>query len=103
MNLPTFLYQTYFQLSSSSGNGLVEQKFACELLSLQICTSVALSRETRGKWPRNKFFLQIYNPGDVRAAMSVELRMSKCATKMDDSTGLLVKNQTRLTDFRKLN
>ncbi|MEQ2283871.1 hypothetical protein AMECASPLE_015994 [Ameca splendens] len=30
-------------------------------------------------------FRRIYNPGDVRAAMSVELRMSKCATKMDDS------------------
>ncbi|KAK5614302.1 hypothetical protein CRENBAI_004274 [Crenichthys baileyi] len=101
MNLLTFLYQTDFQLSSSSGNGLVEQKFACELLSLQICASVASSRETSGKWSRNKFFRQIYNPGDVTAAISVELRMSKCATKMDDSnTGLLVKNQTRLTDFR---
>ncbi|MEQ2226432.1 hypothetical protein ILYODFUR_027396, partial [Ilyodon furcidens] len=40
---------TDFQLSSSSGNGLVEQKFACELLSLQIRTYVASFRETRWK------------------------------------------------------
>ncbi|KAK5619623.1 hypothetical protein CRENBAI_011090 [Crenichthys baileyi] len=72
----------YFQLSSSSGNGLVEQKFTCELLSLQICTSYALS-ETGGKWQRNFASRPVYTPSNVRAAMSVELRMSKCATKLD--------------------
>ncbi|MEQ2293276.1 hypothetical protein AMECASPLE_031645, partial [Ameca splendens] len=40
MNLLTFLYQTDFQLSSSSRNGHVEEKFACKLLSLQICASI---------------------------------------------------------------
>ncbi|MEQ2240670.1 hypothetical protein ILYODFUR_017542, partial [Ilyodon furcidens] len=32
-NLLTFLYQTEFQLSNSSKNGHVEEKFACKLLS----------------------------------------------------------------------
>ncbi|MEQ2266189.1 hypothetical protein XENORESO_020469 [Xenotaenia resolanae] len=85
MNLPTFLYQTDFQLSSSSGNGLVERKFACKLLSLQICASVASSRETRWKWQRKFIFRGFIIPGDVRAAMSVELHMFNCVTKMDDS------------------
>ncbi|MEQ2293317.1 hypothetical protein AMECASPLE_032097 [Ameca splendens] len=83
INLLIFSYQTDFQLSSSSRNGLVEQKFACELLSLQICASVALSCETGGKWPRNSASEPVYAPSDVRAATSVELRMSKCATKKD--------------------
>ncbi|MEQ2240129.1 hypothetical protein ILYODFUR_011678, partial [Ilyodon furcidens] len=48
--------KTDFQLSNSSGNGLVEQKFACELLSLQICASVASSRETRWKWQQKFIF-----------------------------------------------
>ncbi|MED6255787.1 hypothetical protein ATANTOWER_015061 [Ataeniobius toweri] len=78
-----FWYQTDFQLSSSSGNGLVEQKFACELLSLQICASVTLSCETGWKWHQNFISSGFYTLGDVRAATSVELRMSKCATKMD--------------------
>ncbi|MEQ2242737.1 hypothetical protein ILYODFUR_039072 [Ilyodon furcidens] len=59
------------------------QKFACELLSLQICASVALSFETGGKWPQNSPSQPVYTPSDVRAATSVELCMSKCATKMD--------------------
>ncbi|KAK5612656.1 hypothetical protein CRENBAI_009470 [Crenichthys baileyi] len=75
---------TDFQLSSSSGNGLVEQKFACKLLSLQISAYVALSCETRGKWQRNSPSQPVYTPSDLRAVMSVELRMSKGATKMDD-------------------
>ncbi|MEQ2312782.1 hypothetical protein AMECASPLE_034760 [Ameca splendens] len=80
INLLIFSYQTDFQLSSSSRNGLVEQKFACELLSLQICASDALSCEmatTLSPQP-------VLTLGDVRAATSVELRMSKGATKMDD-------------------
>ncbi|MED6241341.1 hypothetical protein ATANTOWER_010247 [Ataeniobius toweri] len=58
--------------------------------SLQICASVASTRETRWKWQHDFFFLRIYNPGDVRAAMSVELRISNCATKMDDSNTALM-------------
>ncbi|MEQ2312471.1 hypothetical protein AMECASPLE_031368 [Ameca splendens] len=85
MNLLTFLYQTDFQLSSSSGNGLVERKFACELLPLQICASVASSRETRWKWQQKFISREFIIPGDISAAMSVELRMFNCATKMDDS------------------
>ncbi|MEQ2305584.1 hypothetical protein AMECASPLE_039321 [Ameca splendens] len=62
---------------------LVEQKFICELLSLQICASVALSFETGGKWQPNSASQPVYTPSDVSAVKSVELRMSKCATKMD--------------------
>ncbi|MED6262625.1 hypothetical protein ATANTOWER_023017 [Ataeniobius toweri] len=85
-----FSYQTDFQLSCSSGNGLVEQKFACELLSLQTCASDALSCETGGKWPRNSASQPVYAPSDVRAATSVELRVSKCATKMDGPNNALI-------------
>ncbi|MEQ2305529.1 hypothetical protein AMECASPLE_038853, partial [Ameca splendens] len=84
---------TDFQLSSSSGNGLVEQKFACELLSLQICASVALSCETGGKWHRNSASQLVYAPSDVRAATSVELRVSKYAPKMDDPNTHILFNQ----------
>ncbi|MEQ2220490.1 hypothetical protein ILYODFUR_006047 [Ilyodon furcidens] len=80
MNLLTFLYHTNFQLSSSS-NGLVEQKFACKLLSLQICASVRHA----GNGNESLFSAGFIIPGDFRAAMSVELRMSNCAPKMDDS------------------
>ncbi|MED6249424.1 hypothetical protein ATANTOWER_013832 [Ataeniobius toweri] len=38
---------------------------------------------TGGKWPRNSASQPVYTPSDVRAATSVELRASKCATKMD--------------------
>ncbi|KAK5598875.1 hypothetical protein CRENBAI_002780, partial [Crenichthys baileyi] len=40
MTLLTFLYQTDFQLSSSSGNGRVQEKFACKLLSLQLAPKI---------------------------------------------------------------
>ncbi|MED6237154.1 hypothetical protein ATANTOWER_019830, partial [Ataeniobius toweri] len=67
---------TDFQLSSSSGNGLVKQKFACELLSLQICASDALSCETEflvqfeedrwepGRWQDLSSF-----PGDLNSVI----------------------------------
>ncbi|MEQ2227355.1 hypothetical protein ILYODFUR_036904, partial [Ilyodon furcidens] len=45
----SWMKQTDFQLSSSSENGRVEEKFACELLSLQICASVASSSEKSWK------------------------------------------------------
>ncbi|MEQ2173677.1 hypothetical protein GOODEAATRI_034590 [Goodea atripinnis] len=42
-----------------------------------------LSCETGWKWHRNFISSGFYTLGDVRAATSVELRVSKCATKMD--------------------
>ncbi|MEQ2317020.1 hypothetical protein AMECASPLE_038525, partial [Ameca splendens] len=60
-----FSYQTDFQLSSSSGNGLVEQKFACELLSLQKCASYTLSWDRR-KWRRDSVSQPVYTSSDVR-------------------------------------
>ncbi|KAK5602449.1 hypothetical protein CRENBAI_011493 [Crenichthys baileyi] len=90
MNLLTFLYQTDFQLSSSSGNGLVEQKFACELLSLQICASVASSCETCWKWQQKFIFHGFYNPGlrqsrNICWAARVDLRsLVSLPAQMDD-------------------
>ncbi|KAK5610274.1 hypothetical protein CRENBAI_007800 [Crenichthys baileyi] len=52
----------------------------------QIYASDALSCETRGKWPRNSPPRPVLTLSDVRASTSVELRMSKCATKIDDPT-----------------
>ncbi|MEQ2299909.1 hypothetical protein AMECASPLE_019795 [Ameca splendens] len=45
-----FSYQTDFQLSSSSGNGLVEQKFACELCLSRYAPPIRCP-VTGGKWP----------------------------------------------------
>ncbi|MEQ2242105.1 hypothetical protein ILYODFUR_032430, partial [Ilyodon furcidens] len=64
---------TDFQLSSSSGNGLVEQKFACELLSCQICASVALSCETGEKWQRNSACQLVYAPSDKCASSGLRI------------------------------
>ncbi|MEQ2233622.1 hypothetical protein ILYODFUR_023733 [Ilyodon furcidens] len=79
MNLPIFLYQTDFQLSSSSRNGHMEEKIACELLSLRICTSVASSCETL-QMAAKTLFPQLFTIlGDVKAVTPVELHMSNCA------------------------
>ncbi|MED6240841.1 hypothetical protein ATANTOWER_029221 [Ataeniobius toweri] len=72
-----------------------------------------LSCETGWKWHRNFISSGFYTLGDVRAAMSVELRVSKCATKMDGpnrikSTCLVqtkersakMKNNSNLTLFK---
>ncbi|MEQ2223257.1 hypothetical protein ILYODFUR_034850 [Ilyodon furcidens] len=88
MSLLTFLYHTEFQLSSSSRNGRVEEKFTCELLSLQIST---LRRPVRhaGNGNKSVFSVGFIILGDVRATMCVELCMFNCVTKMDDSDMVL--------------
>ncbi|MED6280248.1 Dynein heavy chain 8, axonemal [Characodon lateralis] len=67
---------------------------------LQICASVALSWETGGKWPRNSPSQPVYTPSDVRAATSVELRMSQCATKMDGPNTALLSSPGFLTSLQ---
>ncbi|MEQ2204976.1 hypothetical protein XENOCAPTIV_022232 [Xenoophorus captivus] len=70
MNLLTFLYQTDLSAFKLFQEGPCGAKVRLQLLSLQICASVASSRETRWKWPRNVISCGFIIPGDVRAACS---------------------------------
>ncbi|MEQ2227336.1 hypothetical protein ILYODFUR_036665 [Ilyodon furcidens] len=97
MNLLAFSYQIEFQLSSSSGNGHVKEKFASELLSHQICASVASSRETCWKWQFKSLFLYLFIALMTSTLMPItatkaELRLLNCVAQlaqMDDPNGSL--------------
>ncbi|MED6278905.1 hypothetical protein CHARACLAT_028841 [Characodon lateralis] len=89
MNKPADLISDRFPAFKLFREWPCRAKVRLRALSLQICASDAPSCETGGKWPRNSASQPVYAPSDVRAATSVELRASKCATKMDDSNTAL--------------
>ncbi|KAK5617227.1 hypothetical protein CRENBAI_010335, partial [Crenichthys baileyi] len=91
MNLLTFLYETDFQLSSSSGNGREEKKGSPASFSLsRYAPPMRLPMRHAGNGNESLFSTGFIIPGDSRAATSVELRMSNCLTKMDDPNTTLV-------------
>ncbi|MEQ2289038.1 hypothetical protein AMECASPLE_029120 [Ameca splendens] len=93
MNLVNFLYQTEFQLSSSSGNGRVEEKLNSPASFCRSRYAPPLRRPVRhiGKTLFPQLFIAPMTSASMSiTAMNAELRMLNCAaqsvclTEMDD-------------------
>ncbi|MEQ2293729.1 hypothetical protein AMECASPLE_036453 [Ameca splendens] len=104
MNLLTFLYQTELQLSSSSSNGRVEEKTNSSASFCRSRYASPLCRPVRHAGNGNEGLIStgFIIRDDVRAATSVELRMSNCAAqpvyppKMDEPNIVLFYNHHSL-------
>ncbi|MEQ2243718.1 hypothetical protein ILYODFUR_009706 [Ilyodon furcidens] len=89
MNLLTFLSQTDFQLSSSSEMALWSKSSPASFCLSRYAPPLRRPVRHAGNGHETLFTAGFTILGDVRAAMSVELRMFNCATKMNDSNILL--------------
>ncbi|MED6251834.1 hypothetical protein ATANTOWER_003517 [Ataeniobius toweri] len=80
MNPLTFLYQTEFQLSSSSGNGRVEENLnsPASFCRSRYASLLRCPMRHAGNGNESLVSTGFIILGDVRAATPVELRMSNC-------------------------
>ncbi|MEQ2172187.1 hypothetical protein GOODEAATRI_018553 [Goodea atripinnis] len=95
MNLLTFLYQTDSSFQALPGMALWSKRSPASFYLSRYAPPLCRPMRHAGSGKESLFSAGFIIPGDVRAVMSVELRMFNCVTKMDDSNTLVKKTLTQ--------
>ncbi|MEQ2201072.1 hypothetical protein XENOCAPTIV_007182 [Xenoophorus captivus] len=93
MNLLT-LYQTDSSFQALPGMAVLSKSSPASFSLSRYAPPLRCPVRHVGNGNESLFSAGFIIPGDIRAAMSVELRMFNCATKMDDSNNLQCKTSS---------